>query len=47
MYSCGDGSEEFDSLIDKMTKFLDMNSMELSKNDELKESFVKQLCELI
>jgi prophage maintenance system killer protein len=30
-----------------MTKFLDMNGIELSKNKELKESFVKELCDLL
>ena len=39
--------EEMDSLMNKMNKFLDMNTIELSKNNELKESFVKELCGLL
>jgi hypothetical protein len=39
--------EELDSLIEKMTKFLDMNSTDIVQNQELKESFVKELCELL
>jgi len=39
--------EEMDSLMEKMNKFLEMNSIELSRNDELKESFVKELCDLL
>ena len=39
--------EEMDSLMEKMNVFLEMNLIELSKNDELKESFVKELCELL
>ena len=39
--------EEMDSLVEKMNVFLEMNSIELSKNDELKESFVKELCGLL
>jgi hypothetical protein len=39
--------EEMDSLVEKMSVFLEMNSIELSKNDDLKESFVKELCELL
>ena len=39
--------EEMDSLVEKMNVFLEMNSIELSKNDDLKESFVKELCGLL
>ena len=39
--------EELDSLIEKMNKFMDMSTIDLSKNEDLKESFVKELCELL
>ena len=39
--------EELDSLIEKMNKFMDMSTVDLSKNEDLKESFVKELCELL
>lgn len=39
--------EELDSLMEKMTKFLDMNSTDIVQNQDLKESFVKELCELL
>jgi hypothetical protein len=39
--------EEMDSLMEKMNMFLEMNEVELSKNDDLKEAFVKELCELL
>jgi hypothetical protein len=33
--------------MEKMNLFLEMNEVELSKNDDLKEAFVKELCELL
>ena len=39
--------EELDSLIEKMNKFMDMSTLDLSKNEDLKDSFVKELCELL
>jgi hypothetical protein len=39
--------EEMDSLMEKMNMFLEMNSIELSKNDDLKDAFVKELCSVL
>jgi hypothetical protein len=39
--------EELDRIMEKMTKFLDMNSTDMVENQELKDSFVKELCELL
>ncbi len=39
--------EELDRIMEKMTKFLDMNSTDIVENQELKDSFVKELCELL
>jgi len=39
--------EELDSLIEKMNKFMDMSTIDIAKNEELKESFIKELCELL
>ena len=39
--------EELDSLIEKMNKFMDMSTIDIAKNEELKESFIRELCELL
>ena len=39
--------EEMDVLIDKMNKFVDMKTVDLVNNQDLKEEFVRELCELL
>jgi len=39
--------EELDVLIEKMNKFLDMKTIDIASDKELKEDFVKELCELL
>jgi len=39
--------EELDLLIAKMNKFLDMKTIDIANNKELKEDFVRELCELL
>ena len=39
--------EELDVLIEKMNKFLDMKTIDIANNKDLKEDFVKELCDLL
>jgi hypothetical protein len=39
--------EELDVLIEKMNKFLDMKTIDIASDKELKDDFVKELCELL
>jgi uncharacterized protein YlbG (UPF0298 family) len=39
--------EEMDVLIDKMNKFVDMKTVDLVNKQDLKEEFLRELCELL
>ena len=39
--------EELDVLIEKMNKFLDMKTVDLVNKQDLKEEFVRELCDLL
>jgi len=43
----GKSNEEIDPLLAKMDEFVDINGIDLVKNEEMKLEFVKELCDLL